>query len=216
MDIGFEQLLAVHNQEFKESEVFNNWMPPDGEYIVSLIKLDTGTFAQDGVSLPWWRLTGRIEDVQDAALQGKEFSVGFYTSKAFGILKGAVQALSGEQIDGLAEAHIILAESVGKVIRAKIETTKSAKTGKKYTNCYIQEVIDTTTSADSGSVEDVSNTTHPAPIETEPIPIETEAIPAPIETGEPPAEVLRVDPGNSSPNEVVAVDPPTAPPNRVG
>lgn len=152
MDLNFEQLLATHNQEFKESEVFSNWMPPDGEYIVSLIKLDTGTFAKDGVSLPWWRLTGRIEDVQDENLNGKEFSVGYYTSRAFGILKGAAQALCGHPVDDLAEAHTILAESIGEVIRAKVETTISKKNGKNYTNCYIQEVIDTTETA-SAEVE---------------------------------------------------------------
>lgn len=164
MDLNFEQLLASHNQEFKEAEVFSNWMPPDGEYIVSLTKLDTGTFAKDGVSLPWWRLTGRIENVQDENLNGKEFPVGYYTSRAFGILKGAVGTLAGEPVDDLGQAHIILAESVGRVIRTKVETTTSKKNGKNYTNCYIQEVIATT---DVGSGEDVSNMTAPAPIETQ-------------------------------------------------
>lgn len=149
MDLNFEQLLAQHNQEFKESEVFSNWMPDDGEYIVSLVKLDTGTFAKDGVSLPWWRLTGRIEDVQDEKINGKEFSVGYYTSRAFGILKGAVQMLSGEPIDDLAQAHIVLEESIGKVIRAKVETTTSKKNNKDYTNCYIQEVINTEAPAEA-------------------------------------------------------------------
>lgn len=162
MEIGFEQLLAAHNQEFKEAEVFSNWMPPDGEYIVSLIKLDTGTFAKDGVSLPWWRLTGRIEDVQDEALNGKEFPVGYYTSRAYGILKGAVGTLAGEPIDDLGQAHLVLQESIGKVIRAKVETTTSKKNGKNYTNCYIQEAMDTTAAT---STEDVSNEAVPAPID---------------------------------------------------
>lgn len=162
MDLKFEQLLASHNQEYREAEVFSNWMPPDAEYIVSLIKLDTGTFAKDGVSLPWWKLTGRIEDVQDEALNGKEFSVGYYTSRAYGILKGAVGTLAGEPIEDLGQAHLILAESIGKIIRARVETSISQKNGKKYTNCYIQEVLDTTASAG-----------------------ETDASPAPIEDDEP-------------------------------
>lgn len=144
MDLNFEQLLATHNQKFKEAEVYSNWMPPDAEYIVSFIKLDRGTFAKDGDSLPWWRLTGRIEDIQDEALNGKEFTVGYYTSQTFGLLKGAVQTLSGEPVDDLAKADAILDATVGLVGRVKVETTTSKKNGKDYTNCYIQEVIDTT------------------------------------------------------------------------
>lgn len=152
MDLNFEQLLANHNQEFKEAEVFDNWMPPDGEYIVSLVKLTTGSLTKDGKDLIWWRLTGRIEDVQDEQINGKEFSVGYYTSKAFGILKGAVKVLAGDIIHDLAEAHIVLKTSIGKVIRVKVDTRpgKGANAGKEYTNCYIQEVINT-------SAEDVSD-----------------------------------------------------------
>ena len=149
MDLNFEQMLAQHNQEFKEAEVFDNWMPPDGDYIVSLVKLSHGSSTKDGKDLVWWRLTGRIEDVQDEKLNGKEFSVGYYTSKAFGILKGAVKTLAGDLINDLGEAHAILEASLGQIIRAKVETRpgKGANVGKDFTNCYIQEVIETTASA---------------------------------------------------------------------
>lgn len=146
MDLNFEQMLAQHNQEFKEAEVFNNWMPPDGEYVVSLVKLDQGTSTKDGKDTIWWKLIGRIEDVQDEKLNGQEFSVGFYTSKAFGILKGAVKTLAGDLINDLEEAHKVLEGSIGKIIRAKV-STKTAKNGNDYTNCFIQEVIETTTAS---------------------------------------------------------------------
>ena len=145
MDLNFEQMLATHNQEFKDAEVFSNWMPPDGEYIASLIKLDTGTSSKDGVDTIWWKLVGRIEDVQDEKLNGKEFSVGYYSSKAFGVLKGAVKALNGDIIHDLGDAHVVLEASIGSIIRAKVETSTSRKNGKEYTNCYIQEVLDTAT-----------------------------------------------------------------------
>ena len=154
MDLNFEQMLAKHNQEFKEAEVFSNWMPPDGEYIVSLVKLDQGTSSKDGKDLVWWRLTGRIEDVQDESLNGKEFSVGYYTSKAFGILKGAVKTLAGDITNDLGEAHAILEASLGKIIRAKVETRpgKGANAGREFTNCYIQEVIETATASAGQSI----------------------------------------------------------------
>jgi len=156
MDLNFEQLLAAHNQEFKEAEVYSNWMPPDGEYIVSLVKLNTGSSTKDGKDLIWWRLTGRIEDVQDEQLNGKEFSVGYYTSKAFGILKGTVKTLAGSIIHDLGEAHIVLEAAIGKVVRVKVDTRpgKGVNAGKEFTNCYIQEVINTTT--EIPSAEDVA------------------------------------------------------------
>ncbi|KKM77886.1 hypothetical protein LCGC14_1365530 [marine sediment metagenome] len=152
MDLNFEQLLAEHNQTFKDAEVYSNWMPPDGDYIVSLVKLTNGTSTKDGTDLIWWNLKGHIEDVQDEKLNGQEFTVGYYTSKVFGILKGAVNVLGGIEINDLAEAHTVLEASIGKVISAQVRTSRSQKNGKDYTNCYIKEVIDTTTEASTEEV----------------------------------------------------------------
>lgn len=195
MDLNFEQLLAQHNQEFKEAEVFSNWMPPDAEYIVSLIKLDKGSTVKAGVNLLWWKLTGRIEDVQDEKLNGKEFTVGYYTSRAFGILKGAVQMLTGEQIDDLAQAHAILEASLGKVIRAKVATSKSKKDGKDYTNCYIQEVIDTSVAEAPAKTADDAEAAIPAAVDVAPeAQAEPDAVPAMAEVpiavpGDPPPQM---------------------------
>lgn len=153
MDLNFEQMLAQHNQEFREAEVYSNWMPPDGEYIVTLIKLDKGTSNKNGENLVWWNLKGRIEDVQDEKLNGKEFTVGYYTSKVFGILKGAVKTLAGDIINDLADAHVVLENSIGQIVRVKIDTTFNKKHQKDFTNCYIQEVINTTTSTVEGGTE---------------------------------------------------------------
>ncbi len=186
MDLNFEQMLAKHNQEFKEAEVFSNWMPPDGEYIVSLVKLNHGTSTKDGKDLVWWRLTGRIEDVQDAKLNGKEFSVGYYTSKAFGILKGAVKSLTGDLIHDLGEAHLILEASIGTIIRAKVETRpgKGANAGKDFTNCYIQEVLTEATAVTEPDVN--AGTATPDGIYTPPIKAQQAELP----TEAPPVEVV--------------------------
>lgn len=160
MDLNFEQLLAQHNQEFKEAEVYSNWMPDDGEYIVSIIKFDKGISTKDGDSLGWWKLTGRIEDVQDEKLNGREFPVGYYTSKAYGILKGAARVLSGNsELNDLGEAHAVLEASPGSVLRVKVRTSISRKNNKEYTNCFILEVINTTTEV---SPEEIPETIAPA------------------------------------------------------
>lgn len=165
MDLNFEQLLSTHNQEFREAEVYSDWMPPDGEYIITLIKLAHDTSTKDGVALVWWKLTGRIEDVMDEKLNGKEFTVGYYTNRAFGILKGAVNVLSGEPVDDLAQAHAILEKAVGSVIRGKIRTSISKKNGKEYTNCFILEVINTTTETSAEPIEGQTEVLSEAPAE---------------------------------------------------
>jgi hypothetical protein len=150
MDLNFEQLLANHNQNYKEAEVFSSWMPPDGEYIASIIKLDKGS--KD--DLLWWKLVGRIEDVQDEKLNGKEFTLAFLTSKLYGKLKGVVKDLTGELIQDLKEAHLVLESSIGKIVRVKVSTETSKKNGKDYTNCYIQEVLVATDEASAEMASD--------------------------------------------------------------
>ena len=153
MDLNFEQMLSEHNQAFKEAEVYSNWMPPDGEYIASLVKFDAGEKEKDEVRTAWYKLTGRIEDVQDEKLNGKEFLVNFYRSSAYGIMKGDARILSGNPLlDDLKEAYEALEASVGSVVRVKIITSFSDKYKKDFTNCYIQEVINTTTETSAGDI----------------------------------------------------------------
>jgi len=173
MDLAFEQMLAEHNQAFKDSEVYNNWMPPDGEYIVTLIKFDSGQKVKEGVKTAWYKLTGRIEDVQDEKLNGQEFLVNFYRSSAYGILKGDARVLSGNPLlDDLKEAYEALEASVGLVVRVKIVTSFSDKYKKDFTNCYIQEVINTTVET---PVETYPDGSEPAAVDgSEPIEIPAE------------------------------------------
>ncbi len=196
MDLNFEQLLAEHNQEFKEAEVYSNWMPDDGDYIVTILKFDKGISTKDSTSLAWWKITGRIEDVADEKLNGKEFPVGYYTSKAYGILKGAARVLSGNsELNDLAEAHAILEASPGQVLKVRVRTSISKKNGKEYTNCFILEVIDTTTEASAEPVDNVG---------AGPVMI-GDAVDAGVPTEAPPVEVTAE----------VPVDPPGEPPVQV-
>lgn len=143
-DPMFESLLAEFNQNYKDAEEFSNWMPDDGEYIVTVMKCAKGASEKDGKKTLWWKLTARIEAPQDEKLNGQEFALGFYSSNAFGILKGQARALnSGETLSSLAEANNVFEGAVGKILRVKVVTSTSTKNGQDYTNCYIQEVIAT-------------------------------------------------------------------------
>jgi len=148
-DLAFEQLLAQHNDAYRSAEEFSDWMPPDGEYIATVMKSAKGVSTKDGVSVGWWKITGRLEVVEDPELNGREFPVGFYRTSTLGVLKSQVRALNGgKSVDSLAEADRVISESVGKVVKVKIVTTTSKKDGNDYTNCYVKEVLPITASGE--------------------------------------------------------------------
>ena len=144
-DLAFEGMLAEHNQAFKDAAEFSDWMPDDGEYTVSVVRLDKDVSIKDNVTLGWWKLTARIEAGENAdKVIGQEFSLGFYSTKNMGIMKGQCRALNGgEGVDSLAEADAVFEAAKGKILRVKVNTSTSKKNGKEYTNCYVQEVIAT-------------------------------------------------------------------------
>lgn len=171
MDLGFEQLLAEHQEAFKDSEVYSNWMPPDGNYIVSVSKFESGEKAKDGARTAWYKLSGKIEvekdPLQDVKLGGREFLINFYRSSAYGILKGDARLISGDpSLDDLKEAYEVLEASIGTVLAVKVETAFSDKFKKNFTNCYIQEVLKTTTA--SAEVVDID----PATVQQAEVPVE--------------------------------------------
>ena len=138
-DMGFEKMLAEHNQAFAEAEAYTNWMPPDAEYIVMLMNVGTGSFTDNasGKVLPYWRLKGKILE-EGSPLDGQEFLVGFYTARALGILKSAVSVLRGEVVSNLLEANKVLSEEApGMIVRVKVETTE--RKGQTYKNATILE-----------------------------------------------------------------------------
>jgi len=143
-DLGFEQMLAEQNENYRKSEEFSDWMPDDGDYIVTVIKCVKGVSEKEDTKLGWWKLTGRIEAPENEKLNGQEFSLGFYNTKAMGILKGQARKLnSGEPVTTLAEADAVFEAAQGKILRVKVTTSTSKKNGQDYTNCYVQEVIAT-------------------------------------------------------------------------
>ena len=143
-DMNFEKLLEDHNQAFEDAEAFSNWMPPDSEYIALVKTVNTGVMTQDNVSIPWWKLIGELIEADNPELDKKEFSLGFYSGKQMGMLKGLASTLKGEPVNKLGEANDVLHESVGKVVKVKVESRVSKKDGNEYTNARILEVLETT------------------------------------------------------------------------
>ncbi len=157
-DISFEALLAAHNQEYADAEVFSQWQPPPGEYVVIVEKLDTGVTAQEEAEdMMWWSLRCMIVD--EGSLFQKKFSI-FSSSKALGIFKGLVEALNGgEPVEGgLVEAHAVMEGAVGSALRIESTSSFSKKDKRDYINIAILEVLQTET-ADDPLVEEANDGT---------------------------------------------------------
>lgn len=143
-DLLFEQMLAEYNQGYAEAEEFSGWMPDDGNYIVTIVKVTKGVAEKSNTKLGWWKFTARIEDVANAKTHGQEFTLKFCNTKALGVLKGFARALNeGVVVSNLAEADKVFEHAEGKILDIKILTSTSKKDGKDYKNCYIQKVVDT-------------------------------------------------------------------------
>ena len=148
-DLNFEQMLAAHHATLKanydEAEEFSDWMPDDGEYVVTVLKCAKGVSTKKDPQNPmfWWKPVVRIEDVANPELNGQEFALGFFNSNAPGIMKGQVKALNSGNVVSFEEIDGIFSGSIGKVLRVKVATTKSKKNGQDYTNCFVQEVLAT-------------------------------------------------------------------------
>lgn len=139
-----DQLLAEHNEAFMEAEVFDDWMPPEAEYIVAVTdsKRDMKDDTNSGKKLAWFRLKGQIADENDPTVHGRSFTVGYWTSKAYGIFKGAMQTLKGEPIEGIQEAVEVFDNAVGLILRVKVGSRFSKKHGKDFPEIKILGVLE--------------------------------------------------------------------------
>jgi hypothetical protein len=152
-DLAFEQLLAEFNQSYKDASEFSDWMPDDGDYIVTILKCTKGVSTKNDKKTMWWNLTGRVEAPENEKINGQEFAAGRYNSSAMGILKGQARALNGgTSVSTLAEANKVFEAAVGKVLKMKIATTHKDD-GKSYTNCYVKEVLALAEDTGSAGVE---------------------------------------------------------------
>lgn len=153
-DINFEQMLARYNQDYREAEAFGaDWMPPDNDYTIVVTKVKKGVTVKNDQQVGWWKLTGKIDEIANPKLHGKEFPIGFYRTTGMGFLKSAAKALNdGESVNSLTEADKIFSTAEGLVLQVRVTTT-TKDDGRVFTNSYIQEVI---------QVLDVDSATDPA------------------------------------------------------
>lgn len=135
-------ILTQVAKEFETADVYNQWMPPDGTYTTLLTAYADGVSVKGTNKVAWWKLTGRIVDPSNAELNEKEFTVGFYSTRQVGILKGAMAVLAGRKIDDIRQAEPILHGAVGWVVNVKVRTTEAKDgSGTEYHNANIVGVV---------------------------------------------------------------------------
>jgi hypothetical protein len=144
MSADMERIVAAKAEEFAAAEIFNEWMPPDGDYTVLLTEYADGVSKKGSNEYAWWRLTARIQS-SDPELDQKDFTIGPFRSSAVGFLKSAMSVLKGEKIDDLRQAEPVLSGAVGWVATVRVTTTTRDKT--EYTNSRIMEVVDKSAAA---------------------------------------------------------------------
>ena len=143
MSSDMQKILADVAEEFAQTEVFNQWMPPDGNYTALITAYGDGVSAKGGNKVAWWKLDARLLVPGDEELDEKDFTLGFYRSSAIGFLKQAMAVLAGRKVDDISQAEPVLSASVGMVVNISKTTTirSDAKGGGEFPNVKILEVV---------------------------------------------------------------------------
>lgn len=132
-------ILEEIAEEFSQAEVFNEWMPPDGDYTVLITGYADGVSVKGNKKYAWWRQDGRLLVPGDPSLDEKDFTLGFYRSTAIGFLKQAMAVIAGRKIDDVRQAQPLLAGAVGWIINIRKSTT--SKDGVEYPRVKILNVV---------------------------------------------------------------------------
>lgn len=135
MNNDFNALLQQTAEEFANAEVFNDWLPDDGDYNALIADYKEGVKETDTSKMWWMRLTGRLLAEGNPDLDQREFTLGYFSGKAPGILKGAVSVLNGAPVKNIADARAILLASIGAVVELTVST------GKQYRNVRITKLV---------------------------------------------------------------------------
>ena len=142
-DLNFEKLLGEHSAAFSEAEAFDDWMPPEGEYITLVGKVKRGSYTKESIEVPFWRICGQIQDPAMPEIDQKEYSLGYFTPSSFRGMKTFINAVTGEQINGLAEADKALDSIEGLMIKTHVVETYSEKHKRYFVNVKVLDVLPT-------------------------------------------------------------------------
>jgi len=142
-DMDFKKMLGEHAAAYAEAEAFDDWMPEEGEYTTLVKKVKRGSFTKDNIKVPFWRLTGQIQDPALPEYDQKEYSLGFFHPGSFRGLKTMINQLTGTQINNLEQADEALDTIEGLLVKASVKSTYSDKYKRRFFNVGILSIIPT-------------------------------------------------------------------------
>ena len=114
-------ILEGFNQEWGETQASNDWLPPDGEYVVQVPKPKSGAKKDEktGTTFPWWSLDGKI--LQGAGNIGKSFNIGVFSFKQMWKVKGFCQTITGQEIKLATEGGQVLQACENAVFKVRVD-----------------------------------------------------------------------------------------------
>jgi len=142
-DMDFKKMLGEHAAAYAEAEAFDDWMPEEGEYTTLVKKVKRGSFTKDNIKVPFWRLTGQIQDPALPEYDQREYSLGFFNPGSFRGLKTMINQLTGTQINSLEQADDALDTIEGLLVKASVKSTYSDKHKRSFFNVGILAIIPT-------------------------------------------------------------------------
>ena len=142
-DMDFKKMLGEHAAAYAQAEAFDDWMPPEGEYTTLVKKVKRGSFTKDSIKVPFWRLTGQIQDPALPEFDQKEYSLGFFNPGSFRGLKTMINQLTGTQINSLEQADDALDTIEGLLVKTSVKSTYSDKHKRSFFNVNILSIIPT-------------------------------------------------------------------------
>jgi hypothetical protein len=142
LDQAFRDIMSQSQKDFQDAQVINNWRPDPGDYSVVLKEPVAGVKADGQNAGPWMKLAGTILNDTDPNLHGREFTVGFYTTKNLSGMKNDVAVLAGKIVNSVTEAMDILSTVAGWVVNVNVRSYISKKTGERGTIVQITNILD--------------------------------------------------------------------------
>ena len=146
-DLDFRNILAQSAEAFNDLELFDDWVPPDGDYTVvgQVVRSGTSSNEEAKTKYAWWNPPAQIID--DGEFHERTFSMGYASTNtgwSFARVCFLYRALMGKTSKVPAEINRFLREDYpGMVFTVSIARKVSKKNGKIYPEIRVTGVVPT-------------------------------------------------------------------------
>ena len=149
----FESVLAMASEQYANTEVFSDWMPPPGLTVtVAGQEVRRGIKEnEDGTKYVWWSVPGEIIEATDDALVGQSFNIQWCSTRDERSFRDAMRIYQACTGDVTHDAKVIdqFFASIFPSLVLTVETSSwtNKKTKASKTICKIVGVVETVEAA---------------------------------------------------------------------